>query len=314
MAERNMPEFRRKPAAKMLVAEVKETTYTLPKSGEDTYESQSFLTPTGEVVSKVVVCGTAIEKEDVGRDQPFWRMRVADPTGGMAVFAGQYQAEAAQTIAGLEIPCHVMVVGKLSIYQPENGNKIISIRPDRISIIKQEDRDAFLLDAAEQLAARLKAPKNAERTKEVYPSWDSKVLAKCAADALRGLIEPGVEQPAQPPAPPAQVEAPAAPPAAPPTVQTPAAEKPTKTPAEKKKVKKEEKTPEVPPATGAFVDGKDLILEIIKSQQKGCQYEKLFASLKEKGRAMMDVDSAIKKLMDEGLIYEPKIGVLRATP
>lgn len=305
MVEGPMPQFRRKPAAKMFVAEIKESTYQLPKSGGDDYESTNYLTPTGEIVSKVMIVGTAVEKEDIGKDQPFWRLRVVDSTGGIAVYAGQYQAEAAQVIAGIEIPCHIAIAGKMSVYEPENGNKILSIRPESVAIITQEDRNSFILDAAEQLAARIKEPKNGERVKEIYPQWDSKLLTKTVVDALRDLVEPKVEPPAQPPAVPA--EKPTAP-------EEPKDEKTQKRTEADKKAKK----PEQEAKTKVSVaDLKELIIKIVTDcdKGKGCQYGTVLEKMKESGITpeAPDFDSAISKLMREGRIYEPKIGSLKVT-
>jgi len=68
MAQYGTGTFRRSSVTKMLAAEVSRTTHTLPK-GEEQYEAQTYLSPTGRVVAKIMVAGVATEKEDIGKDE-----------------------------------------------------------------------------------------------------------------------------------------------------------------------------------------------------------------------------------------------------
>lgn len=294
MPEQNMPQFRRQPAIKMLIAEVKEITHELPINSNDRFESHHYLSPTGEVVSKVMVVGTALEKEDVGTDQPFWKMRIADPTGGTTVFAGQYQAESAQKIAMLEIPAFVAVTGKISIYEPENGQKIVSIRPDNIVQIGIKDYNFFLIDAAKQLAERMKQPKNAEKVKEIYPNWDPAAISRTAIQMLHDILEQEI-------GPQNNTSTPEEPPAV-------ADTEPQKT-AEKKKEKEKPKKEEKPPV----LDLKEFVIKTIKEKgPKGCKYKEIMDAIKAQGITMVDLEGTISTLMKEGEVYEPKTGVLMA--
>lgn len=139
--------FKRSSVTKMLIAELVRTTHTLPR-GQDQYDAQTYLSPTGRTIAKVMVCGTAIEMEDVGKDSSMWRVRISDPSGTIQVYAGMYQPEAAAILSQLEIPCFVSVVGKLNIYEPEEGSHIVSIRPDSVTVIDSKSRDDFILDAS----------------------------------------------------------------------------------------------------------------------------------------------------------------------
>ncbi len=89
-----METFKRTPTIRMLAEEVRDTTIEI-QSGGDQYTPTVYLSPTGAEVNRVLIAGTAVEKEDVGSDNSFWRVRVADPTGEIFVYAGQYQPEAA---------------------------------------------------------------------------------------------------------------------------------------------------------------------------------------------------------------------------
>lgn len=134
-------EFKRTPTIRMLAAEVTATIVGLQSGQKDSYQPAIYLSPTGSEVNRVLIAGTAVEKEDVGTDNSFWRVRVADPTGVVFVYAGQYQPEAAKAIQKLEVPCFVIVSGKLSHYTPEQGGEtIVSVRAESISTVALELR------------------------------------------------------------------------------------------------------------------------------------------------------------------------------
>lgn len=187
--------FKRSSVTKMLIAELNRTTHPLPK-GEGQYEAQTYLSPAGRVVAKVMICGTAIQKEDVGKEQPLWRMRITDPSGTTQVYAGGlYQPEAAQAIATLDIPAFVVVVGKLHLYEPEGegGNIIVSLRPDSISILGNDSqgRDDFLLDATLSTLRSVRAASEdmMKRVTTVYGEKEGKdayiFVARQALESLR---------------------------------------------------------------------------------------------------------------------------------
>lgn len=340
MAGEQQQRFQRAPIHKMFAAELKDTTIELQKNSDDQYEKQYFLLPSGVAVSKVMVVGTAVEKEDIGDREPFWRIRVADATGAIMVYAGQYQPEAAQMIAGLQIPCFVAVVGKPSVYRPEGG-PVVSIRPDSIVIVDEATRSSFIVDAARQLIARATALKThpetvmAQKALAEYPNISANELLGMADGALKSLLAPegeksvGADEPTGvdkqvDPAPEAKPEdKKETPPAAP--------EKP-----KDKKAKKE--TPGAPPAkakpkqgvnaqsTGATVGGDaaepfgggikelaDIIEEILRSNGV-LNAGGITKALKEKGITtyVQNLEDAIKLLKQEGRISEPKLGAFRA--
>jgi RPA family protein len=55
----------------MLAAEIRDTTVEI-QSGGDQYKPTIYLSPTGAEVNRVLIAGTAVEKEDVGTDNSFW--------------------------------------------------------------------------------------------------------------------------------------------------------------------------------------------------------------------------------------------------
>ena len=112
-----MTGFSREVARRIFAEELKSSNYSF-RDGEDQhqYAPSYLLTPTGAKCNRVFLVGTLIEKDDIGGDTEYWRGRVVDPTGSILIYAGQYQPEAAQILAGLETPCFVAVVGKPNLY------------------------------------------------------------------------------------------------------------------------------------------------------------------------------------------------------
>lgn len=333
--------FRRASVTKMLAAEVSRTTHDLPK-GEEQYEAQTYLSPTGRVVAKIMVAGVATEKEDIGKDQSLWRMRVVDTSGAIGVMAGIYQPEAAQVITQLEIPCHVVIVGKLNIYEPEPGSHIVSIRPDSVTIIDGKTRDDLILDAALSTARSIKKtmadPEVMKRVNEAYMSGhdeeaymlvaqqaiesllpnllstdksltknDDKTPPACDATAERCNDKAGGDKVTPPPAG---------------DKNQPKKKEPKEKPAEPPKTKKEEKpaeksSPSPNPKVGTIENEiktiQEVVLEVMKEKRE-IVYTDLPDLLRNKGvnPNMMDWESAVKRLMQEGLVCEPKLGRLKA--
>ena len=148
--------FSREVARRIFAEELKSSNYSF-RDGEDQnqYAPSYLLTPTGAKCNRVFLVGTLIEKDDIGGDTEYWRGRVVDPTGSILIYAGQYQPEAAQILAGLETPCFVAVVGKPNLYQTDDGNIIISLRAESISQANESTRNQWILDTARRTLERL---------------------------------------------------------------------------------------------------------------------------------------------------------------
>lgn len=330
-----LKQFVRTPVHKMFTAELRNTTHKLEKNDDGQWAKQYFLTPSGEIVSKVMVVGVVTEKEDVGTDQSFWRMRVCDPTGGIMVYAGQYQPEAAQIIANMEIPTFVAVTGKPSIYEPEGGI-IVSVRPDTIVVVDEQTRSSFIVDAAQQLFNRVKEMKAApeaegtKNTRKIYREISLRALLDIADMAVKSLLQKpeqekekekdkeeqktaGDEQKAP------------APEQEPPETEQKAPEQ--KKQDDKKAAKSNKKEPakkgadSKPPAKKKEEPKAEEVAFKVKvalhselQTKKELSIGKIPEFLKSKGfdPNKVDWEAAIKTLMNEGMCYETKMGVLKA--
>lgn len=185
-----METFKRTPTIRMLAAEVTATTVGLQSSQKDSYQPAIYLGPTGAEVNRVLIAGTAVEKEDVGTDNSFWRVRVADPTGVIFVYAGKYQPDAAKAIQKLEVPCFVIVSGKLSHYTPEQGGDIIvSVRAESISTVALELRDHAMADIAHHTVSRILEARKNEKVQENYPYHDYSSFIQSITVLLDQILE-----------------------------------------------------------------------------------------------------------------------------
>lgn len=326
-------QFKRASVTKMLCAEVSRTLFALPK-GEEQYEPQTYLSPTGRVVAKVIVAGTAVEREDIGKDTSLWRLRIVDPTGSISIFAGQYQPEAAQAIAELEVPAFVAVVGKLNLFEPESGSIIVSLRPASVTRIDGASRDDLVLDAALSTARSVKkASADADLMKRVTEAYgenrdDHAAFLLMAQQALESLLPaplPPAEQPASPAAdnlskPPAPAEDEKK------VTKKPAAPEPKKAPPHSSPAYPYPKTEKKGDGTlGKFTQddsgkGKpdattstaEVILKLL-NRHHTVEFAKIPNMLKELGLdpTRLDIAGAVSLLKGQGLCYEPKLGVLK---
>lgn len=278
--------FKRTPTIRMLAAEVKDTTVEL-QSGGDQYTPTIYLSPTGAEVNRVLIAGTAVEKEDVGTDNSFWRIRVADTTGAIFVYAGQYQPEAAKVIQKLEVPCFVIVSGKLTHYTPEQGgDTIVSVRAESIAPVSIESRDLALADIAHHTAKRLMEARKNKKVQEDYPNYDYNTFVQSVSTLLDQILEEPVpalndSQAAPPAAPASQPVPPSTPAVTPPSspaVQAPDAQtskpvtEPAVKPAAPEKPKRDRKKGG---AKNASLDqvGKEVPKELVKEPPKEASKE-----------------------------------------
>ncbi len=127
-----MAGFAREVARRVYSSELRDSDLTF-RENEDQYAPLYLITPTGARCNRVLLVGTLTERDNLGDEVEYWRGRVADPTGSIFVYAGQYQPEAAQVLAATEPPAFVAVVGKPSVYETEDGKRLISVGPRRSS-------------------------------------------------------------------------------------------------------------------------------------------------------------------------------------
>lgn len=158
-------EFKRNPAIRLLAAELNEADYHFKETDEE--RAPNFLLlPSGGKANRVMVGGTLMELEDTQADDndsnSYWKALINDGTGEFLTFAGQFQPEAASTFQKIANddsmpPAFVLIVGKTREYRPEEDGSevIINIRPERVSVVSEEQRNNWLREATEHTIERL---------------------------------------------------------------------------------------------------------------------------------------------------------------
>ncbi|MDP2755441.1 MAG: hypothetical protein Q8P40_13770, partial [Nitrospirota bacterium] len=237
-------------------------------------------------------------------------------------------------------PCYVAIVGKLNIYEPEPGSHIISIRPDSVTVIDGKTRDDLILDAAlsttRSIMKTMENPEIMRMVAEAYEGGHDKgAYMLVAQQAMESLLTTFSAEKLDQNVPSAPVKEPET--AVTKTDSDDKAGEDKKPPAgDKKKPDKKEikESPASPPETkekpakssssyspitkvGTIENGiktiKEVVLEVLKEKRE-VKYEDIPDLLRNKGinPNMMDWESAVKRLMNEGLCCEPRLGKLKA--
>ena len=151
-----MAGFVREIAHRVFAKELRYTDVVLDKDESDSYAVQYVMTPTGAKVNRVFLVGTLTEIEDIGQEQEYWRARIQGPTGVFMAYAGQYQLDAARALSQAEIPEILAIVGKISVYVPDDGGTILSIRPETVAVVDEAARDRWIYQTAQHTLNRIR--------------------------------------------------------------------------------------------------------------------------------------------------------------
>ncbi len=145
----------REPAWRVTARELESATEEERGSGERA--ASYLLTPFGGRLNRVLVAGALSPAESIGRDesQPFWRARLTDPTGAVAVTAGSFQPRAMAQLRGITETRPALVVGKVHLYRGRDGSSYVSIRAETIRSVPESEERAVLAEAVGQTLDRL---------------------------------------------------------------------------------------------------------------------------------------------------------------
>jgi RPA family protein len=164
------------------------------KESDDQFAPAYVLTPTGAKCNRVFIVGTLTEKENVGEEQESWRARVTDPTGAFVLYASQFSPDASQAISDIEAPAFVAVIGKPRVFKTQEGEILVSVRPEAVLPVDAETRDQWVLDTINATADRLVALKagtdpDAKKAEEHYhPNVEEyKEMLLTAAKSLKQM-------------------------------------------------------------------------------------------------------------------------------
>jgi RPA family protein len=287
--------------------------------GQGEKDPSFLVTPLGAKVNRLHIVGVCTDVEPVGESGEVWRARISDPTGVFTVYAGQYQPEAAQALSQLQPPQFVAITGKARTYEPEPGSVFVSVRPESVTVVDEATRNQWILDTARRTAERYDAtkrlradpkatleqmvaagvPKQAASgaliAQQHYGLTDVDRFAATARTAL-GYLVGQTEVPVHR----IEARAEAGAMAAAATAPGPAPAPPAAAAAQ---------------ATAAQDALDDSVLASVGKLEgaKGARWDDILSATAKDGVTAEDVEEALNRLMDKGLVYEPTLGILKTT-
>ncbi len=299
----------REPAWRLCAAELLQATEEEQGTGERpvTYR----ISPYGARIGRALLAGRLTPPERVGRDErePFYRARLADPTGEIAVTAGSYQPRAMATLRRLAAPTTALVVGRPHLYRGRDGTAYVSIRAEGIAPLDEPEYRAVVgeilgqtLDRLEVLGAVRAGGVAPEAAPELWVVGARASAARFPSASRDGLL-PSLRSALQ------ALRGGAPPPPVPPPV-SPAAWAPS--------------APEPPPARPAPVRPvteaeraeEETVLDLIdeladRSVDGYAEVRETFKRLAERGLTPERAEELLGRLETEGAVEEPVVGKLR---
>lgn len=291
----------REPAWRVFSVELNASTHEI--KGSDEKSPSYIISPLGATINRVMVAGVLSEKENIGsEEEPLWRARIQDVFGNFFISVGRYQPEAAATMAGIEVPTFVTMIGKVRTYTNEEGRTFVSIRPEKVIPVNEADKNKWVLSSAKSMWDRLNIMKDALAVQDatiddlvskgmgqqqatgiitaldVYGFPESSKYLKTIQSALRMLlpdrdIDLGLPEDLS---------------GSPDEIDIEAAE--------------------------ISADKEDLVLgmlDTLNTDGKGAMYSELLKMAGEQGISDIELEEMTNSLMDKGLVYEPMLGRLK---
>ncbi len=283
---------------------------TLERRGTDEKSPAHVLTPLGTSVNRVLIAGVLTDVENKGSEsEPLWNGRINDPSGNYYISVGRYQPEAAAVMATLDAPSLVAVVGKIKTYTTNDGRTFVSVRPERIMNITEEQRNVWMLEAARSMWDRLLRMREAllvpDATADMlkqkgFPAHDAENITlaldtygipdstkylKCIQSALRALLpdeEIDLGLPENESDLPDEMDIPS--------------NRMSNAPAENAE------------------DKEDIILRILQeldTDPRGVPVDEIKRRAEAEGISETEVEELSSALMDKGLVYEPNLNFLK---
>lgn len=272
-----------------------------------------LISPFGARMNRVALAGALSPAEPVGRDDPptFWRSRLSDPTGAIAVTAGSFQPRAMAQLRQAAELRPAVVVGKVHLYRGRDGVAYISVRAEALRSVAEGEERALLADVVRQTLDRLDLLERLEREPATpvdglvadgvprawidaareslrrYPTVDRAAFRRELASAVRhvaGESAPTANPPGIPPGVTVTRAPPPRPPAPPPTAQ-----------------QREEEA--------AFLTLLDEIADV--SVDGYADLKEVLGRLAAQGVVADRAESVLNRLEEEGAVEEPIVGKLR---
>ncbi len=270
----------REPSWRIFAAEYNDSNHVI--HGKEEKAPKYVITPLGAKVNRLFIVGVLTDVENIGKEGIRWRARIADPTGIHNVYAEPFNPEVATILSDMESPSYVAVVGKVRIYEPEEGTLYLSVRAENIKNVDSMVRDYWILQASKNLKMRIDAIRDAmnmdmpsiRQLKQLgYPSK----VAEGVVEAIKFYKDIDIEH-----------------------YEFLLREALSYITSEKKEKKD-------------IGDAEDKMLEIINEMQveEGVEWDKIIEAARKIGIEKEIAEEAISSLMDKGIIYEPELGKIK---
>jgi len=283
------------------------------EKGEGERPATYLLSPFGARMNRVLLAGSLSPAESIGRDesQAFWRARLSDPTGAVAVTAGSFQPRAMAQLRAGTAPRPAIVVGKVHLFRGRDGVAYVSVRAESVRSVAEGEERAALADIVRQTLDRLdllerleKDPalsddqlrregvptmwtRAAHESKRRYPNVDRPAFRRELANAVRRVAGESGPSRATLPTPVAVTvtRAPPAPPAPPPPSAAERAEE------------------------SLFLDQLDDVADV--SADGYADLKEVLSRVSAQGLVEERAEAILNRLEEEGVIEEPIVGKLR---
>jgi RPA family protein len=106
------------------------------------------VSPGGAWMNRIFTVGVLTEQADVSSGEMI-RARIADPTGAVVTYAGQYQPSAAARLEQANVGTMLALTGKARTYQPDDGDATYtSIRPETVTVVDGGTQQQWIVDTA----------------------------------------------------------------------------------------------------------------------------------------------------------------------
>ncbi|MBU0498003.1 MAG: hypothetical protein KKC68_08650 [Candidatus Thermoplasmatota archaeon] len=303
--------MKREPAWRLFAAEYNATQKEI--KGREQKTPSYIITPLGAKVNRVFIVGVLTDVENITEGKDFLRAHVSDPSGVYTLYSGQYQQDATETLATIDVPAYVAVIGKTRTYIPEEGQLFVSIRPEIVQEVTAQTRDRWILQTCQHTKKRLDAineisnmvtPSIEELQKLNYPRYlaEGAMLAKEHYETVdiqryAGIIRDALDYVF-----------------------------PTNEPHEKSIKEIEIKTsPKINDSTIQTKDNKndapkaeeteEIVMHTIKKLEGdlGAAWDLIVEQCKKQGLDESTIEESLASLMDKGFIFEPVLGTIKTT-
>lgn len=254
------------------------------------------ITPLGAKVNRLFVVGVLTDVESLSGENELLRARVSDPTGIYTLYSGQFQPNVTATLLNIEIPSFLAFVGKVRVFEPEEGIIYLSVRPESVYEVDSSARDRWVLETCKSTWERVNAMREAlhlsnPSVHELVKLGYSRELSEGVIKALKSYKDLDVDKYLD------SIEEAL-------RYLIPEEAGVLSEDIHEEEKKKDERD-----------ELEETVLEVIKEIEgdKGAQWDSIVERCKQLGIDKDTVEEIISSLLDKGLIYEPVLGVIKTT-